>query len=79
MRVLWTWKLNKKKRIRIMTERHLTHDEIINKMDFGNGYICVCGEPLDIDKNNTGQCTECGREYRLCIGIVGGWVREKGE
>ena len=62
-----------------MIERDLTYDEIINKMDFGNGYICLCGESLDIEKNNEGRCKKCGREYHLCIGIVGGWVREKGE
>jgi hypothetical protein len=59
--------------------RDLTHDEITNKMDFGDGYICLCGEPLDINRYNQGECPVCNREYHLCIGIVGGWVAEKAE
>ena len=59
--------------------RELTHDEITNKMDFGNGYMCLCGESLDISKHSQGECVKCGREYHLCIGIVGGWVTEKSQ
>ena len=60
-------------------ERDLTYQEIVNKMDFGNGYICLCGEGLDADKDGDASCSKCGREYHFCIGIVSGWVKEKGE
>lgn len=62
-----------------MIERDLTYDEIINKMDFGNGYSCLCGEGIIEDKCGNATCEACGREYHLCIGIVGGCVKEKGE
>ena len=59
--------------------RDLTRDEIANKMDFGNGYTCLCGECLSVDKDGEAHCKACGREYHLCVGIVGGWVTEKAE
>jgi hypothetical protein len=72
--------MNKGKlRIRIMIERDLTYDEIINKINFGEGYICLCGEGIIEDKYRDATCEACGREYHLCIGIGGGWVKEKGE
>jgi hypothetical protein len=61
-----------------MIERDLTHGEIINRMDLGNGYNCLCGEPLFEDKYGNATCEACGRKFHLCIGIVGGSVTEEG-
>ena len=69
-------KINRKRRIGIMTQKDLTHDEIINRVDVSDGYTCLCGEPLIEDKYGDADCRVCGREYHLCIGIVAGWVKE---
>ena len=63
--------------IRAMVERALTYDEIINKMDYGEGYMCLCGQGIIESKTGYALCEACGREYQLCIGIIGGWVNEK--
>jgi len=58
-------------------ERDLTHDEIINKMDLGNGWFnCLCGESLETDKCGDSECSECGRRYHFYIGVVAGEVIE---
>jgi hypothetical protein len=57
-------------------ERDLTHDEIVTKMDLGNGYNCLCGEMFESDDENP-VCAKCGRKYHLVFGIVGGEVEEK--